>query len=134
MCGIVLTSAVGVGSLSQGSVAEAVTDKAAILPPSVMQDGGEDTLATVCGNATTPAATEWKPFAHKIEPGHFYTTYDEIANVRAWFLESRRCPRIGLKDMNIIRSVTYNCTKIDAVKGSMTIHAMPQYYQEIMDW
>jgi hypothetical protein len=45
-------------------------------------------------NATTPAASEWKHFAHQIEPGHFYTTEDEIANVRAWFLESRRCPRI----------------------------------------
>ena len=81
-------------------------------------------------NATTPAAFEWKPFAHKIEPGHFYTTEEDIAAVRAWFLGSRRCPRIALKDMNVIRSLTYNCTKIDAVKGSMTVYATPQYYQK----
>ena len=85
-------------------------------------------------NATTPAASEWRPFAHKIEPGHFYTTEEDIATVRAWFLESRRCPRIALKDMNAIRSLTYNCTKIDTVKGSMTIHAMLQYHREIMEW
>ena len=82
-------------------------------------------------NATTPVASEWKPFAHKIEPGHFYTTEEDIATVKTWFLESRRCPRIALKDMNAIRSLTYNFTKIDAVKGSMTIHAMLQYHPEI---
>ena len=48
-------------------------------------------------NATAPAVSEWKPFAHKIEPGHFYTTEEDIATVRAWFLESRRCPRIALQ-------------------------------------
>ena len=36
--------------------------------------------------------------------------------------------------MNAMRSLTYNCTRIDTVKGSMTVHAMPQYYQEIMEW
>ena len=85
-------------------------------------------------NATTPAASEWRPLAYQIEPGHFYTTEEDIVNVRAWFLESRRCPRIALKDMNAIRTLPYNCTRIDAVKGSMTIHSMPQYYQEIMEW
>ena len=34
-------------------------------------------------NATTPAASGWRPFAHKIEPGHFYTTEEDIATVRA---------------------------------------------------
>jgi hypothetical protein len=84
-------------------------------------------------NATTPPASEWRLFAHKVEPGHFYTTEEDMTVVRAWFLESRRCPRIALKDMNAIRSLTYNCTKIDAAKGSMTVHTTPQHYQEIME-
>ena len=84
-------------------------------------------------NATTPAANEWRPFAHTIEPGHFYVSEEDIASVRAWFLESKRCPRIALKDMNAIHSLTYSCTTIKALKGSMTTRAMTQYHREIME-
>ena len=38
-------------------------------------------------NASTPVAHEWKPFAHTIEPGHFYVSEEEISAVRAWLLE-----------------------------------------------
>ena len=55
-------------------------------------------------NATTPPATEWTPFAHIIKPVPFYTTDKDIAIVRAWFLESRRCPRVALKNMSARRS------------------------------
>ena len=50
-------------------------------------------------NAATPPAQEWKAFAQTIEAGHFYVSEEEIGGVRAWFLESRRCPRVSLKDL-----------------------------------
>lgn len=85
-------------------------------------------------NASTPPAQEWKPFAQRIEAGHFCVNEEEIIGVRVWLLESRRCPRVALKDMSAIRSLTYNCTKIDAVKGTMTLHVAPDYYQKVMEW
>ena len=54
--------------------------------------------------------------------------------MRAWHLESRRCPRVDLKDLSSIRALTYNCTKVDMAKRSMTIHAMPQHSTAIMEW
>ena len=37
-------------------------------------------------NATSTPAQEWLPFKYEVEPGHYYTTEEQMAVIRAWFL------------------------------------------------
>ena len=84
----------------------------------------------------TPPFAEWKPWygLQQISPGHYFASEDDIDSVRAQFLQSGRHPRVQLKDETSMKSLRYTCTKLDKMSGTVIIHSVPKYADEIYNW
>ena len=85
-------------------------------------------------SATTPPAHEWEPFAFQLIPGHYYCSDEDMPQIRGWFLAQGRCPRVVMKDPASIRTLIYQCTKIDQHKGAVVIHNAPVEFDDIKRW
>ena len=68
------------------------------------QDIPYDKLRREPGSSDTPAASTWKPWEYKLEPGHYHVPEGDLPSVRAWFLISGRSPKCVLKDQVRLKS------------------------------
>ena len=85
-------------------------------------------------SASTPEAEKWLNFAYEVVPGHYYASEEAMPYIRAWFLQNRRCPRVIMKDPTCIRGLVYTCTKLDAVRGCISVHSAPLEFGPIIEW
>ncbi len=97
---------------------------------------GEATRLKKTQRATsTPLTSEWKPWANVIEDGHFFVDENDLATVRAWFLNQKRHPKVMMKDELRPRGLIYNLTKrADDQVGSCVIHSLPENSGSIAEW
>ncbi len=86
-------------------------------------------------SASTPITSEWKPWADEIEAGHFFVDENDMATVRAWFLDRKKHPKVMMKDELRPRGLLYNLTKrVDGQVGTCVIHSIPENAGEIIEW
>ena len=77
--------------------------------------------------------SEWKLWDGTPAPGLFYV--DDLAFVRRKLLESGRSPKVGLRDLATIQSLTYHCVKsLDGCSGACRIRELPPDAHEIQAW
>ena len=83
---------------------------------------------------SSPPFSEWKPWQHEMEPGHYYTADESISSVRAWFLQSGRIPLVMLTgDGFNVKSLIYDLLPAfdKASSGRIFIHSVPDNAWEI---
>ena len=66
-------------------------------------------------------------------PGHFWC--EDLAQVRQWLLCSGRNPKVALKSMVDISSLSYFCTaRKDGAEGTCKIRQLPSEADSIRRW
>ena len=93
-----------------------------------------DKLRREPGSSDTPAASTWKPWEYKHEPGHYSVPEGDLPSVRAWFLISGRSPKCILKDQVRLKSLIYNLSRKDEKRGTVVIHGPPPEAADIQRW
>jgi hypothetical protein len=85
--------------------------------------------------STTPALSEWLPWGGAIAPGHYFCEEDQLDELRAWFMNRNRHPRVLLKDSTTARALSYSCAQhLDGCVGLLMIHGLPEHCAEIGAW
>ena len=80
-----------------------------------------------------PPLSEWEPWDELPRPGHVWC--EDLAKVRQWFLCSGRNPRVTLKSMVDISSLTYVCTaRKDGTERTCKIRQLPPEAESIQRW
>ena len=83
----------------------------------------------------TPIAADWKPWANKLEEGHFYVDENDLDTVRAWFLNQKKHPKVMMKDETRARGLIYTMTKRgEGQVGTCVVHSLPENSGLISDW
>ncbi|MCP3956188.1 MAG: hypothetical protein GY697_28840, partial [Desulfobacterales bacterium] len=85
--------------------------------------------------SATPDASEWLQWDGEIRPGHFRVEEEEITQVRAWFLERGRHPKVLLRDAMRMLALRYTCSmRADGTTGVCHIHAVPEDWEQYAAW
>jgi hypothetical protein len=83
--------------------------------------------------STLPPLSEWEPWDERPRKGHFWC--EDLGAVRQWFLRSDRNPRVTLKNMVDLSSLTYVCTaRKDGTTGECKVRQLPQEASSIQHW
>ena len=80
-----------------------------------------------------PPLSAWESWDELPRQGHFWC--EDLAEVRQWFLCSGRNPRVTLKSVVDISSLTYVCTqRKDGAEGTCKIRQLPAEAGSIQRW
>ena len=83
--------------------------------------------------STLPPLFAWERWDELPRQGQFYC--EDLAKVRQWFLCSGRTPRVSLKSVVEISSLTYVCTqRKDGADGTCKIRQLPAEAESIQRW
>ena len=71
-----------------------------------------------------PPVSDWERWDEEPRPGHFWC--EDLAKARQWFLCSGRSPKVALKSMVDLSSLSYYCTaRKDGAEGTCKIRQLP---------
>ena len=83
--------------------------------------------------SSLPPFSEWHQWDGKPRGGTFWC--HELATVREWFLCSGRNPRVSLRNLVDISSLSYQCCKaMDGCSGVCRVRQLPQEAAAIQQW
>ena len=80
-----------------------------------------------------PPLSDWEMWDEKPRPGHFWCA--DLAGARQWLLCSGRNPRVTLRSIVDLTSLTYICTQHkDGAEGTCKIRRLPAEADAIQHW